>query len=217
MVLNLHPHLHILSFITNLGDLDVLLPLALVVAGTLWRWETPAAARAFVYGLTLCLGTLFALKVAFLSCGEYWHAGVNSPSGHTGGSTMVYGAIAVVAAAHSRPALRPFLLAGGVLLIAAIAISRVALHMHSGAEVIVGLLVGSAALALFVLRYRGQPRRRVNLLALGIALSVTSVVAYGSQSSAEVVIHNWVYRLRDYTGLCMPERGVAIAPLRGAG
>ena len=211
--MHLHLIYHTLRFITDLGDLALLLPLALVVGVTLWRYETPAAARAFGLALGLCLGTLGALKLAFLSCGEYFHSGLNSPSGHTGGSTMVYGAIAVVAAAHSRPALRPLWLAGAGALVALIALSRIALHMHSAAEVVVGLAVGVTSLALFVLRYRGQPHRHINLLALGVVMTVTSVVAYGSQSPAEYVLHGLVYRLRAYTGLCMPEaRSVAARP-----
>jgi predicted membrane channel-forming protein YqfA (hemolysin III family) len=167
--MHLHLIYHTLRFITDLGDLALLLPLAVVVGVTLWRYETPAASRAFALALVLCLGTLGALKLAFLSC-------------------------------------------GAAALGALIALSRIALHMHSAAEVVIGLAVGLTSLALFVLRYRGQPHRHINLLALGVVMTVTSVVAYGSQSPAEYVLHGLVYRLRAYTGLCMPEARTVAAP-----
>jgi membrane-associated phospholipid phosphatase len=192
-----------LRVVTNFGDLDLLLPLSLVVAATLWRFETRSAAISFVGALVLCLGTLAALKLTLLSCGAYWHLLIRSPSGHCGAATIVYGTIAVVLATHGPARLRPLWYGGAVLLIATIAASRIVLRMHSQAEVAVGLAIGCAGLALFTLRYRGRPHPRINPIALGLALSVTSLVAYGSQSSAEILLRDWASLFRLHTGACL--------------
>ena len=191
-----------LSFVTNFGDLDLLLPLSLVVAGTLWRFESRAVATAFAGALVLCLGTLAVLKLTLLSCGAYWHLLVRSPSGHCGAATIVYGAIAIVLATHTPPRLRRLWYGGALALIVLIALSRVVLRMHSQVEVAIGLTIGAACLALFTLRYRGRPHPRINPLALGLALSLTSLVAYGSQSQAEILLKDWAMMLRLHTGAC---------------
>jgi hypothetical protein len=63
---------------------------------------------------------MFILKVSFLTCGSDWQAGILSPSGHTGISTTVYGALAIVSA-RQAPRWRRFLIA------LVIALSRVIL------------------------------------------------------------------------------------------
>ena len=194
--------IHFLRLVTNFGDLDLLLPLSVVVAFTLWRSESRAAAAAFVGALVLCLATLAVLKLTLLSCGATWRLLVRSPSGHVGGSTIVYGTIALVLATHTPRVLRPLWLGGWVALVALVATSRVVLHMHSEAEVVIGLAIGLAAFSIFAWRYVGRPHPRVNPLALGFALSLTSVVAYGSQSSAELWLKDWVALLRLHTGIC---------------
>ena len=83
--------------ITNLGDSSVVLPLGALLTAMLWRYESVRAAWLMLRALVLCVAGLSALKLAFISCGHAWHAQLESPSGHTGLSILVYGALAAVA------------------------------------------------------------------------------------------------------------------------
>src|SRR3546814_7991304 len=88
--------------------------------------------------------TLFPYTTLFRS--------LRSPSGHAGFSLFVYGAITICAArdhARWRPLALPLL---GCVWIVAIAWSRYALHAHSIAEIIFGMLIGALALLLLVTR-----------------------------------------------------------------
>jgi membrane-associated phospholipid phosphatase len=192
-------------FITNLGDAGVLLPLAALLALSLWRYASPRAAWLFVRAVVICGAVLAVLKLAFISCGPHLDWDLQSPSGHTGMSIMVYGALALVAisalqhnraahrgSAHDSPAhhgadvLRMAIALGAAPLIAAIAVSRIALRFHSLTEVVLGAGVGLAALSMFMLPYR-ELRQHPRLPFVGLAAGAAVVLAltYGAISPAE--------------------------------
>jgi len=209
--------------ITNLGDSSVVLPLGALLTAMLWRYESVRAAWLMLRALVLCVAGLSALKLAFISCGHAWHAQLESPSGHTGLSILVYGALAAVAMGMTSVAaganLRPIPEAGGAALrlqamlpmligyaapplVGAIAVSRVALRAHTLPEVSVGAVVGLASLLCFVLPYRKLPHARFPMGAFVLLMLAVLVVTYGENSPAENVIRYFASLIVRSSGVC---------------
>lgn len=83
------------------------------------------------------------------------HAGGKSfPSGHAMSSTVIYGVLLLVLLPLVPRRGRPYALAGTVLLVLAIAASRVALGVHYLSDVVAGLVLGLAWLAASVAAFR---------------------------------------------------------------
>ena len=126
--------------VTRLGDAAITMPLAVVLfaalftvqRGTAWRW----AAAVVCCGLVTASG-----KVGLALWGDR-SAELLSPSGHTAASVLVYGAMALLC--------RNLLAAGAAaVLVAGIAASRIYLDLHTPADVVAGLVIGTASLAWF--------------------------------------------------------------------
>ena len=82
------------------------------------------------------------------------------PSGHSMMAPAIYFTLAsIVAAGELRPAARVLLMAGSVVLVAAIGVSRVYLGVHWPTDVVAGWTLGSAValVAWVVLRWPGHP------------------------------------------------------------
>jgi membrane-associated phospholipid phosphatase len=209
----------LLQAISDLGDLAVLLPLSLALTLTLWRFESRRAATGFAAALLACLSLMFLLKLAFASCGLAWHSSIRSPSGHAGLSTLVYGACAAVARTHATRRWRPALIPAGLLLLSAIAVSRVLLHYHSTAEVAIGIAVGAAMLTAFARDYGNQtPHPPVKLQVLLALCSLAIGLGFGVRLQAESWVLGLGLELRQHGGPCGiaadPERDGKRAPTR---
>lgn len=99
-------------------------------------------------------------------------SGYSLPSGHAIGSAVVYGGAALVVAYGRRNA--RYLAAG--LVIAVVALSRVIIGVHYLGDVVVGVGVGTAYLALvYVLSGRAAHSKRAFALAVLVALAATAV------------------------------------------
>jgi membrane-associated phospholipid phosphatase len=189
-------------FISDFGDSAVLLPLALFLIVVLWRYQSWPAAVSLIQALGICLATLVMLKVAFIVCGASWHAGIGSPSGHAGMSAMIYGALGVVAARQTSWWQRPVIFLAVWLLVAGIAMSRVALGAHSYAEVVIGVLAGVAALAYFLFRYLRLPDRKMNWALIATTLCAGLLVLHGIHAPLEQLIRHLALATRAMTGAC---------------
>jgi membrane-associated phospholipid phosphatase len=176
-----------LTGLTQFGDLAVMIPL--VIATFAWLLVTRAAWGAVWWAIAVCgcmSLTAFA-KIAAYACPPA--PDLHSPSGHTSLSTLVYGAVVLIAAAESRSRERAVAIAVGVCFILAIAVSRVVLGMHSVREVAIGLAIGTAALAVFgqaYLRHRPATARPVLYALLAAALML---MFHGSELRAEEFLH----------------------------
>ena len=173
-----------MKFLTDFGDSAVLLPLSVVML--IWLLTTrPAAAALWWAAALFFLGTVLGgLKILFFACPPA--ADINSPSGHTGFSLVVYGGLALILAAERRSIwLRVAILLAAGGYVTAIAISRVTLEMHTPPETVIGIAIGAVALAIFGAGYLrvGVTRRLVVPLLIGIAATIA--VFHGSQLNAE--------------------------------
>jgi len=196
---------HLISVVSDFGDTAVLLPLAAILSWILWRVASPASSATALWSLALCLGGTVLLKLTFITCGRHWNAGLVSPSGHAAIALAVYGMATIVLASWVSGWWRISLAVAAVILVTGIAVSRVLLGAHTVAEVVVGLLVGGAALGIFAFTYRWPARRRLgrlNLLLLGLALVVPLIALHGERLPAERWIRQAALMLRTEVGIC---------------
>lgn len=190
------------NLVTQIGDLAVLLPLAIATAILLYISKNRQAAMYFAVIFTSCLATMGLLKFFFLSCGGRFRIGIESPSGHAAASTMVLGSICLIACFQVSGFVRMLIAAVTVSLIAAIAVSRVVLGAHSVNEVIAGTVTGMFFLALFAAAYARVPQKplRLTLLAGGIPLML--VALYGSHLPIEVWLRRSVALISNNNHTC---------------
>ncbi len=191
-----------MQVISSFGDTAILAPLSLIVAAALWRFQSRLAASWFIGTLTLCAAVMAILKVAFVTCSHAWGTDIVSPSGHASLSAMFYGSLALVIARQVRPWQQPLIAICSCGLIAAVAVSRVVLGVHSPVEVVMGLSVGIAACALFAVQYLRRPAPPLSL-ALLFALSVAAIfLLHDTHVHTERVVWRIAPWLRQWTGLC---------------
>ena len=169
--------------LTNFGDLAVLLPLIAVTL--LWLRLARLQRDALWWALTagFCMGATAILKVAFIVCPPA--EALHSPSGHTSLSTLVYGGLALLATAELKGWRRGAIIAAAVAAIGGIAISRVLLSTHSWIEVVFGLLIGSAALAVLAGRSLPRPQAGLPVGTLVLVAALVMALFHGRQLHAE--------------------------------
>ena len=194
--------MNLVHMISDAGDSAVLIPLAALLVITLWRYQAWSAASTLVVALAACASVMIVLKLVLIACGQSWHAGLVSPSGHASMSATIFGALGIVAA-RQMPRWRPAIIFCSGLVIAAIAASRIVLGAHSYAEVVMGFLVGAGALWLFAARYFRLRPPPVNLVMLATLTLATIVLLNGTHLPAEIVLRKLALFGRTSTGVCV--------------
>ena len=181
-------HLHrVVTAVTGVGDLAVLLPLSVAIFFWLLWAQRQREAMRWLVAVLICAGGMGLLKIYFLSCPPA--ADLHNPSGHTGFSTLVYGALALLVASTVQGWRRWATIGAGAGLVVAIAISRLLLGAHTVAEVFLGLIMGLLGLVIF----RGHPLERFGgrapLKPLVFAAVLLLVVLDGHQLRAQEMLH----------------------------
>jgi membrane-associated phospholipid phosphatase len=178
----------LIQAITNCGDLAILLPIACVL--TIWTAliRKPIILKWWLVALALCIGGTGLLKIFFFACPPL--ADLHSPSGHTSFSTLVYGTLTLAVASAMQDWRRWLAVLAGSAFVLAIAVSRIVVHAHSIPEVILGSVLGLAALSLLVAAYLREPPGKTYLAPL-ITVSVLLVVFLnGHEVRAEELLHH---------------------------
>jgi membrane-associated phospholipid phosphatase len=162
--------------ITRFGEVQILLPAALLAAlALLRRPQTRPIALLWVSSLSGALLLTTASKVVFIGWGIGWpELNFTGISGHAMVAAAVYPLVLGALASRAPPPGRRVALGAGYAIALLVGISRVALGAHSSSEVLAGLLVGGAASAMALELVR-LPRAAVNpaipaALALWLAL-----------------------------------------------
>jgi membrane-associated phospholipid phosphatase len=186
------------DFVTDFGDSAVILPLSALVLGFLWTVGQRRVAIAWVVGIGAAAAVIAAFKLVFGACGSAIAiAHIASPSGHTAMSTAVYGSLAVLIGGRFPPRCRSVLALAAAIVIVAIGWSRVVLHDHSRAEILVGFLVGVGALLLFRALLGRDAAPPLPLKWLLLCGAVLVAVMHGTRWMVEPAIHRlaWDFRL----------------------
>ena len=186
-----------MTFLTDFADQAVILPIVLAVGVALLAqgWRRGAVAWALVVVVTFA--AMLALKVLFIACSASLGTGnIRTPSGHVASAAVVAGGLAAVLWRRRSAVL-------GMAALAAIVIglSRLALGVHSPAEVMIGAGVGLAgALALPLLAGptpRGLDGRRVAVIAVAVV-----VIFHGMHLPAEAHIRSTAWRFANVFAVC---------------
>ncbi len=179
-----------MNFITDFGDSAVLLPLSFAILIWLAIARSVRTGIWWMAALLICGAGIGILKMLFFACPP--DGDLESPSGHTALSALIYGGLATILTTDLQSKwLRRALGVGAFLFILTIAWSRLILHMHTLPEVVTGLAIGTAVLALFVLHYRRVPHKHGQILPLLLVTAITVTVLHGHRLIPESWLHTF--------------------------
>jgi membrane-associated phospholipid phosphatase len=187
--------------LTDFGDAMVVLPVAAATLFWLARiggWRT---ALLWCAALAACGGGTALLKVYFSACASPV-AALNSPSGHASMSTLVYGGLALIIGAEASPWQRFAAGALGIAVVLGIALSRVLLGAHSTIEVVVGCVIGGAALALFAKTYLDAKPAVREIGPFVVVVAILMLALHGHAAHLEPLWRAIVAYLHNNVGLC---------------
>ncbi|MEY2476849.1 MAG: hypothetical protein QOG87_2164 [Actinomycetota bacterium] len=149
-----------LEVVTNLGSTWWLTLLVIVAAVVLLR-EGRHRTAVFLVATSVSTGLLIRLIKALVGRDRpSWlepvatAAGKSFPSGHAMGATAVYGALLVVFAPRMSPRVRRVAIVSYLVLVASICFTRLALGVHYITDVVAGIVLGCAWLAVAVAAFR---------------------------------------------------------------
>ncbi|BCO27594.1 hypothetical protein MIZ03_2483 [Rhodoferax lithotrophicus] len=139
-------------FVTRLGELQLLLPVALWVCRDLMRQEASRSlAVHWLFLLAMAVLLTLASKIAFIG----WGVGIaawnfTGISGHAMFAAAVFPPLMATLSSRLSPGGRMMLLVLGVALAAMVAVSRIEVGAHSLSEVLAGLCVGGIVSAYLI-------------------------------------------------------------------
>ena len=176
--------------IVGFGDLAVLLPLILLISVWLAALRQPRVLGWWLVAVLLCMGVIAVLKVYFYVCPPL--PDLRSPSGGASLSTLVYGALAVIAGSALGDDRALMVFAIGAAAIVTIFLAIVFGGVHSFPETMLGTAIGLAALWLFSTQYLDVVRApsRFTLLIVAGSLLV-AVLLNGHDLSTEDFLHKF--------------------------
>ena len=185
-----------MRFVTDFGDQAVILPLVVAVGAALLLQGWRRGAIAWAVAVTVTFFVMLVLKLVFLACSASMGTEVHTPSGHVAATAMVTGGLAALFIRR-----RSMVLAIAAIAAFVIAITRLALGLHSPAEVAIGALVGLAGAAALIKLAGPTPPEleapRIGLMALAVA-----AVFHGVHLPAEAHIRATALRAALVLGVC---------------
>jgi membrane-associated phospholipid phosphatase len=188
------------TFITDLADQAVILPLVLAIGIALLAQGWRRGAAAWAAAVVATFATMLALKLAFLACSQsFGTPDIHTPSGHVAAATIVTGGLAALLL-RRRASVLPVAVLAAVL----VGVSRLVLGAHSLPEVLLGAMVGLAgALALPLLA--GPPPSGLDVRRIAIVVVAVVVVFHGLHFPAEAHIRATAYRVAHMLAVCQSD------------
>jgi membrane-associated phospholipid phosphatase len=174
-------------FLTDFADEAVVLPVAAIVLVILLALGWRRGALAWMFGVGGVLGVMLILKLIVFAC--IWRLpglGLSSPSGHTAAAAVVYGGLLALLAPRRRGGALLAALTGGALALL-VGFTRIALHVHTVPDVVVGAGVGVAG-AMLLRHFAGERPERLSSPRLLLAVCVAIGLFHGHRLAAETRI-----------------------------
>ena len=174
------------AFVTDFADQAVLIPSTIAVAAGFAAagWYRGALVWSGVLACTWV--SILLLKLACLLFGSLWVEGLHSPSGHTASAAAAAGGfLGLVVRRRGGDWRWTILIAAGFA--TTIGLSRLALHVHTGLDVLVAGVVGVVS-AMVLVTLAGPPPSKLRLSPIITALAVVILLLHGSQAPAEAAI-----------------------------
>jgi membrane-associated phospholipid phosphatase len=195
-----------LHFVTDFADQAVVLPVAgAVLLGLLaigwWR-----AALAWAVVVPATLGAVLLAKMTVFACGTPLRdMGLASPSGHAAAAAMVYGGLVALVLGDWARTRTGLAFAGAAASALVVGYTRLALGVHTLADVLAGGLIGLLGALALVALAGPRPARPRALVGVGAAtasavLLAVLVLFHGQRLHAEMHIgaaaaHTWPFSL----------------------
>ena len=173
-----------MRFLTDFADQAVVLPLAACVLVALVAIGWRRGALAWAICVPGVLAAMLGLKLLTFACLNHlgW-TGLSSPSGHTAGAAIVYGGLLALLAPPTSAATMGAALLGGLVAML-FGLTRLALQVHTVADVAVGAAVGVAG-TIAMRRLAGpRPARRLAPWIVPVTAAVI-VLFHGHRLEAE--------------------------------
>lgn len=174
--------------ITLTAEPTLLIPLGLLIFG--WLWLSCSRRTALWFGGLWVLGASLLVLQKLL----YYAFGISlasirlfSISGHSYMASYLYGSLVVILCASWRRANRYIAYAGVLLLVLLVGVSRVAMFGHRMSEAIVGLLIGTALLFVFLRKGWRPAHARFPAWTLAVPAVVLFVALYGHVYEFETI------------------------------
>jgi membrane-associated phospholipid phosphatase len=174
-----------LHFITDLGDQAVILPLTvatglvLLLAGW-WR-----GAVAWFIAVPGTLAAVLVAKMSTMACQDLLPPiGLLSPSGHAASAAVVYGGVRALVLGGPVAAALAAAAAGAL-----VGFTRLALDVHTQADVIAGVLLGMAGAVALSLLAGPRPGLRRGWIGVAAAMVAVLVLFHGRHVYAEMHIN----------------------------
>jgi membrane-associated phospholipid phosphatase len=171
--------------VTDFGDAALLIPLGALMLFWLFQHDWRSTIW-WAISVGFCVGFTAVLKIFFYGCPPA--SDMRSPSGHTGFSILIYGAIALVTAVPARGLSRTLAIVLGAGIVLAIAISRLILAIHTFPEVSLGVVIGVVSLMLFARVYFNSPNDHV--WPLLVSSGILIAMLHGQELHAEELLHH---------------------------
>ncbi len=171
-------------FLTDFADQAVVLPVAAVVLAILLVMGWRRGALAWIAGVGGVLAVMLLLKLIVFAC--FWRlpwTGLVSPSGHTASAAVVYGGLLTLLVPRARGGVVLAALTGGGLALL-VGLTRLALHVHTVSDVVVGAAVGVTG-AVLLRHFAGERPERLSSPRLALAVCVAMVLFHGHRLAAE--------------------------------
>lgn len=181
--------------VSALGDTALLAPASVLLLLYLAAWRHWRLAFSFGAALAFTGMATFAAKLLFRACGPSFAIDVTSPSGHVSFATIFYGALALLLAVAAPQAKRAVVIAGAVVLLCAISVSRILVGAHSAPEVLLGGLIGLAGLGIFAALREPRPGPPLWPFIVAGGVAAAFVVLTGRHFNAEYTIARMADRL----------------------
>lgn len=191
-----------IQFVTDLADQAVVLPLILMIAATLTVQGWPRGGLAWIGATIACFGTMLALKLVFMGCGEtIGIETISSPSGHAASAALICGGLVACFTSST-----PFAVLAAIAGSSVIGYTRIVLGAHTIEETVLGAMVGTGGAALLSLLAGIPPVVRV----LPIIVVIVAVMAgfHGTRLPAEPAIRQASAIVRMIAPWCVPALAV---------
>jgi len=176
-----------MKFVTDFADQAVALPVAATVLLALLVLGWRRGALAWAFGVGGVLAVMLVLKLVTFAC--VWRVpwiGLSSPSGHTATAAVVYGGLLALLVPPGYRGTLAAAIAGGAFALL-FGLTRLALHVHSVPDVIVGAGVGIAG-AVILRRLAGHRPPLLSSPRLALAACAVMLLFHGHRLEAETRI-----------------------------
>ncbi len=178
-----------MHFVTDFADQAVILPAAAIVLLVLLAIGWWRGALAWLVVVPATLGVVLAAKMTTMACQDLVPpVGLFSPSGHTASAALVYGGLLALLLGEAARSRLVTALACAAAVAMVVGYTRLALGVHTVADVVAGGAIGMAGVGALALAAGARPAHRRAWMGLAAAVVCAAMLLHGRHVYAEMHI-----------------------------